>query len=366
MEMFTVLPLEYRCNEAAVELCRWLSEGSGSGSGAGAGAGAGASAELLQRLEAARAAGDFGAFLQALLAAGGEPPLLLRGTPEDVSAAFALMIVLLAAVAKEKRAEVVGALADLAAGPAAAAGDAQAQAALAALEPRAAQARLRTLAALLNALTERELKLHVLRRLVAFAADTRQLALDAQLAAFLASAPSWGLAEPQAASLFLLVSQSYGRVGAAEEEQQWLVKYLQTLERGAGAAASAEAIAQDAAALEAAIPSARAAAIAYIKAPAGAQKYEVPRLRAVSQRAERASRRAAPRRPASQRRSPMMRKNIITAPTRRAPSCPGGCEAARAGGAARADEASIIFSLRPRACHAGHHEPILRPFHALS
>ena len=54
--MFTVLPLEYRCNEAAVELCRWLSEGSGSGSGAGAGAGAGASAELLQRLEAARAA----------------------------------------------------------------------------------------------------------------------------------------------------------------------------------------------------------------------------------------------------------------------------------------------------------------------
>jgi len=302
MEMFTVLPLEYRCNEAAVELCRWLSEGSGSGSGAsaGAGAGSGASAELLQRLEAARAAGDFGAFLQALLAAGGEPPLLLRGAPEDVSAAFALMIVLLAAVAKEKRAEVVGALADLAAGPAAAAGDAQA---LAALEPRAAQARLRTLAALLNALTERELKLHVLRRLVAFAADTRQLALDAQLAAFLASAPSWGLAEPQAASLFLLVSQSYGRVGAAEEEQQWLVKYLQTLERGAGAAASAEAIAQDAAALEAAIPSARAAAIAYIKAPAGAQKYEVPRLRAVSQ-SEGATLRAAPRRSALPRVAP--------------------------------------------------------------
>ena len=31
MEMFTVLPLEYRCNEAAVELCRWLAEGAGAG-----------------------------------------------------------------------------------------------------------------------------------------------------------------------------------------------------------------------------------------------------------------------------------------------------------------------------------------------
>ena len=192
------------------------------------------------------------------------------------------MLVLLAAVAPAQRAEVVAAISDLAAGPAAA--GAAAAEALAALEPRAAQARLRVLAALFNALSERELKLGVLQRLVAFAADTRQLALDAQLAAFLAGAPRWGLGEQQAAALYLLVSQCYGRVGAAEEEQQWLLKYLQTFERGAGAGAgaSAEAIAQDAAALEAAIPSARAAAISYIKAPAGAQKFEVPRLRAVS------------------------------------------------------------------------------------
>jgi len=339
MEVFTVLPLEYRCNEAAEELCRWFAATAGAGGAA-----------TLARLEAARAAGDFGAFLQALLAAGGEPPLLLRGAAEDVSAAFALMIVLLAAVAPAQRAEVVGAICDLAAGPAAGAGagagasSSSATAAAAELEPRAAQARLRVLAALLNALSEKELKLVVLQRLVAFAADTRQLALDAQLAAFLAGAPQWGLAEPQAAALFLLVSQCYGRAGAPEEEQAWLVRYLQTLERGAGGA-SAEAVAQDAAALEAAIPSARAAAIAYVKAPAGAQKFEVPRLRAVSLLCDgespahycccvQACGRAARARVAVPR-APMMRTYIINSAdaTRRSapPGRPRGCSGGRAG-----------------------------------
>jgi hypothetical protein len=123
--------------------------------------------------------------------------------------------------------------------------------------------------------TERPAKLAVLKRLITLATEARQLDL---LASYLHSISRWRLEQGDAATLYLTISTCYQKLGAGEEEQHFLIKYLSTFE---GAPAGAMAAATHAA---------RSAAINYLKAPAGSQKYDVPRLQAVS--AARPARRA--------------------------------------------------------------------------
>jgi hypothetical protein len=135
------------------------------------------------------------------------------------------------------------------------------------------QASVRLAAKRGDAAADRALQLFVLQRLVAFAADTRQFEPGGPVAAYLDGVRDWaayGVSPADAPGLFQLVSASFGKVGAAEEEQQWLLRYLQALD-GSAAASSA-----------AALSAARTAALNYLKAPAGQQRYEVPRLEAVS------------------------------------------------------------------------------------
>ena len=90
------------------------------------------------------------------------------------------------------------------------------------------------------------------------------------LSSYLYTISKWNLSPQEAATLYLLVSTSYQRLGATEEEQHFLIKYLSTFEN----VTTPEAMAV-------ATHAARSAAINYIKSPAGSQKYHVPRLRAV-------------------------------------------------------------------------------------
>jgi hypothetical protein len=285
-ELFEISTLSERATVAAEDLSKWWAGQPAS------------SAASLQALEAARAQLDYAAFLRALLAqgdallrpaAGGAAPAAGGTAPaggavaaaataesyEDAVSAFALVQVLLSASPSSARAALVQRVADVVASAAAL------------TEPRVAQAaRLRVLASLLNSLrtgagglglgdvaADRALQLFVLQRLVAFAADTRQLEPGGPVAAYLDGVRDWaayGVSAADAPGLFQLVSASFGKVGAAEEEQQWLMGYLQALD-GSAAASSA-----------AALSAARTVALNYLKAPAGAQRYEVPRLEAVS------------------------------------------------------------------------------------
>jgi hypothetical protein len=61
-------------------------------------------------------------------------------------------------------------------------------------------------------------------------------------------------------------------MGETDEEQQWLLRHLISFE-------SQSTSEND---LMIAIPLARSAAVSYLAAPAGQQKYEVPRLKSVS------------------------------------------------------------------------------------
>ena len=133
--------------------------------------------------------------------------------------------------------------------------------------------RLRIAAHVYNAVGEaqhKEAKLEVLKKLISFASEVR---LMEPLQTFLAGAAGWpakwGLSAAQAGSLFLLISQCMERYGAAEEAQSFLIRYLATLE-GASAAA-----------LAAARPWAKTAALNFVKAPAVSQKSNLARLAAV-------------------------------------------------------------------------------------
>lgn len=115
--------------------------------------------------------------------------------------------------------------------------------------------------------TEQQAKLSVLKKIISFATEAKQLDL---IAPYLQSISKWNLDQPEAATLYYTISTSYQKLGQTEEEQQFLIKYLTTFE-----GASAEAMA-------AITHAARSAAINYLKAAAGSQKYDVPRLQAVS------------------------------------------------------------------------------------
>jgi hypothetical protein len=129
----------------------------------------------------------------------------------------------------------------------------------------------RSLSSLYNNLkesTEKQSKLEVLRRLISYATETRSMEA---LRGYLQQVSGWTfLTQEEAATLYLLISTSYQKLGMTDEEQHFLVKYLSTFE---GVAPEAMAAATHAA---------RSAAINYIRAPAGSQKYHVPRLQAVS------------------------------------------------------------------------------------
>jgi hypothetical protein len=125
------------------------------------------------------------------------------------------------------------------------------------------------MASLYNSLkegNEKSSKLEVLRRMITYATEARVLEL---LQNYLHAIPKWELTQEEAATLYLLISTCYQRMGMVEEEQHFLIQYLSTFE-----GVPAEAMA-------AATHAARSAAINYIKAPAGSQKYHVPRLQAV-------------------------------------------------------------------------------------
>lgn len=116
--------------------------------------------------------------------------------------------------------------------------------------------------------TEKSLKLEVFHRIIVFTTDSKALDL---LQSYLYSINKWDLTQQEAATLYLLVSTSYQRLGATEEEQYFLIKYLSTF----------ESLTIPDQAMAVATHAAKSAAINYIKSTAGSQKYHVPRLRAV-------------------------------------------------------------------------------------
>lgn len=126
--------------------------------------------------------------------------------------------------------------------------------------------------------SHKDAKLSVLKHLIRFAADARQLEL---LQPYLAGAAGWtskwGLTAEQAGALYLLIAQCLEKGGAAEEAQAFLIRYLTTLE-GASDAAKAGARTW-----------AKTAALNFVKAPAVSQKSNLARLAAVRARASRTS-----------------------------------------------------------------------------
>jgi hypothetical protein len=270
---FEVSSLSERSAVAADELAKWWASSSFSGS---------AALLLQQQLESARAQADYGSFLDALLSQG---DALMKSTSsheeslEDVVSAFGLIIVLLSATPSSSRASLVTRVVDVAASP------------ISYSESRSSHvARLRILANLFNSLRsssssssilnskvidEKSLQLEVLKRLVTYASETKQLEAGSPVTSYLVASigPSWGLTPQQSADFFLHVSKCYGRMGETEEEQQWVLRHLISLE--------SQSVSDDDL-RRVAIPLARSAALSYLAAPAGQQKYEVPRLRSVS------------------------------------------------------------------------------------
>lgn len=181
--------------------------------------------------------------------------ILRSGADDDVEGAFTLILSLLSGVSAEDRKALVKKLAEVITSPA---------------EGKGALVRLRVLSSLYNNLkesTEKQSKLEVLRRLIAYATETRSMEA---LRGYLQQVSGWTfLTQEEAATLYLLISTSYQKLGMTDEEQHFLVKYLSTFE-----GVPPEAMA-------AATHAARSAAINYIRAPAGSQKYHVPRLQAV-------------------------------------------------------------------------------------
>jgi len=268
---FEVSSLSERSAVAADELAKWWASSSFSGP---------AALLLQQQLESARAQADYGSFLDALLSQG---DALMRSSSnssheeslEDVVSAFGLIIVLLSATPSSSRSGLVTRVVDVAASPASYS------------ESRSSHvSRLRILANLFNSLRsssgilnsksidEKALQLEVLKRLVTYASETKQLEAGSPVTAYLVASigPAWGLTPQQSADFFLHVSKCYGRMGETEEEQQWVLRHLISL----------ESLSVSESELSAAVPLARSAAISYLAAPAGQQKYEVPRLQSVS------------------------------------------------------------------------------------
>lgn len=138
---------------------------------------------------------------------------------------------------------------------------------------KAAPARLRALANLYNSLsdaTHKVEKLGLLRSVIRFASDTRQL--DALAPLFAGAAgwkAKWGLAEQEARALYLLISVSLEKAGDAEQAQAFLIRYLTTFEGDVGAIDD-EALAR-----------AKDAAVGYVKAPAVSQRSALPQLAVV-------------------------------------------------------------------------------------
>jgi len=124
---------------------------------------------------------------------------------------------------------------------------------------------------LYNTVSSKALKLDVFSRIVAFAADTRQV--DA-LAPYLASAATWqarwGLTPAEAGALFLLVARALERTGHADGAQTFLIRHLATFEGVEPAAARAGARA-----------AAKAAAINFVRAPAVSQRSNLASMAAV-------------------------------------------------------------------------------------
>jgi hypothetical protein len=276
MDKVEVSPLSERSAVAADELAKWWASSSFSGS---------AALLLQQQLESARAQADYGSFLDALLSQG-EALMKSSGAAssheeslEDVVSAFGLIIVLLTATPSSSRSSLVLRVVDVVASSASY------------TESRSSHvARLRILANLFNSLrsssgsllnsktvddkSQKSLQLEVLKRLVTYASETKQLEVGSPVTSYLVASigPSWGLTSQQSADFFLHVSRCYGQMGETDEEQQWLLRHLISFE-------SHSTSEND---LMIAIPLARSAAVSYLAAPAGQQKYEVPRLKSVS------------------------------------------------------------------------------------
>lgn len=113
-------------------------------------------------------------------------------------------------------------------------------------------------------------KLGVLKALIRYAADHRQLELLQPYLAGAATWPAkWQLSPEQAGALYLLIAQSLEKTGAAEDAQAFLIRYLTTLETASEAAqAGARAWA-------------KTAALNFVMAPAVSQKSNLARLAAV-------------------------------------------------------------------------------------
>lgn len=124
---------------------------------------------------------------------------------------------------------------------------------------------------LYNSVSGKAQKLSVFSKLIQYAGETKHM--DA-LAPYLASAQSWkskwGLTTREAGDLFLTISTCLEKVGNLEEAQVFLIRYLATFE-GEPVEIRKEAL-----------PSAKKAALNFIKAPAVSQRSNLAALAVVS------------------------------------------------------------------------------------
>lgn len=136
--------------------------------------------------------------------------------------------------------------------------------------------RLKALTHVFNAVDERGSKLALLAAAISYASTSKQLD---QLAPFLAGAATWQrdwqLTDVEARTLWLLLSDAYGKAGDGHAAQAFLIRYLSTFE------AEAAAGSLSAAALEEAKAHAKEAALGYIRAPALSQRSALAHLAVV-------------------------------------------------------------------------------------
>eukprot|EP00158_Paraphelidium_tribonemae_P000103 Partr_v1_DN16839_c0_g1_i1_m28286 putative Component of the eukaryotic translation initiation factor 3 (eIF-3) complex, which is involved in protein synthesis and, together with other initiation factors, stimulates binding of mRNA and methionyl-tRNAi to the 40S ribosome (By similarity) len=217
----------------------------------------GGDGDLLNALKPRVEAGDYAGIVRELLENHQEA--FKAGSDEDVEGLFVLLFSFL----KDIEPAALGPLAERLA----------AVIASSSADLKAAPARLRALANLYNSLsdaTHKAEKLGLLRSVIRFASDTRQLEALAPLFAGAAGwKAKWGLTEQEARALYLLISVSLEKAGDAEQAQAFLIRYLATYEGDVGAIDD-EALAR-----------AKDAAVGYVKAPAVSQRSALPQLAVV-------------------------------------------------------------------------------------
>ena len=141
-------------------------------------------------------------------------------------------------------------------------------------ESKGAGARLRVLVNLYNLVSEatnKAEKLGLLKSIIRFASDTKQLELLAPVFAGAAGwKAKWGLSDVEARAIYLLISSVLEKAGDAEQAQVFLIRYLSTFEADGGAID------------DEALGHAKDAAVGYVKAPAVSQRSALPQLAVVS------------------------------------------------------------------------------------